>query len=260
MQTIETAQDTARPQRPEAGVIGRIWFVCPLEFGAPLFLRFRRDILEHLSRHPVLSQASCHFALVDATGGEDKVFDELHNFTNTVLLRTAGRMHADNAIVFGLRLLRGTIREEDVVIAVDPRNLSKNAWLDALLRPLLEEGYDSKKLVLLDEGWSRLVWAQSSRAPTVGFRGWFAQFQLKRSEFNQGFRLGIHDIDLPKRSIRLPGSSFGAWMNSLGQRLARVTSSGIVALSLPFVILCWTAVALYLLITPSYAAFWSWLN
>ena len=224
------------------------------------FLNFRKKVLEELGKSEVLRLADVHFAVVDTSGVLSREFQDLHSLSHITLLTTPEPMGADGALVFCLRLLRGTIREEDIVVAADPRLPTEEKWLRALLGPLVDEGYDSRKIVIWGDhkrSSHRNSYPFLRAVPFASFRGWFAQFQLKRAEFNAGFAEGLDSIELPKRIIPRSGTPLTQWWDDMRSLWAlSLPSSRGGRISLPLLVGGLFALAAILRATTSEATEW----
>ena len=191
---------------------------------------------------------------MDHSGGEDSEANHLAALPNTVLVRTPERSSADKATVFGLRALRGTIREEDVVVTLSPQQHEHEENLDLVLHSLLEEVYDPKKIVLVEEK-QFLFRPASETIANAGFRGWFVQFTLRKSEFDEGYFIGL------KKSLGLkklaPGGAVSASAR-LMQLLPHIKRAPLLLLRYGLPASLATVMMILLLLalnTPVYAAF-----
>lgn len=139
------------------------------------------------------------------------------------------------------------------MITLDPDKIEHESNLDLILKPILEEYYDPKKLVLVEE--PRPFGKAPNQVVTfAGFHGWFVQFLMKREEFNPGYKIGLYTVEAARKIIKLrearaaakarartaPPISFASLMGRFGIPLLML-SGGIVFL-------------LLILITPGYAA------
>jgi hypothetical protein len=230
----------------------RIWFFSPIDFNSTEFLKLRRKVLERLAGRAGLEKKTIHFAIVDHSGGIDPEVNHLAALPNTVLVRTPERISADKSVVFGLRALRGTIREEDVVVTLSPKDNNHEKNLDLVLSSILDEIYDPKKIVLV-EGRQNLFKPSAEIIANAGFRGWFVQFTLRKSEFDEGYVVGLKQSPHLKKLVSENTSFSGIenWLPFFKRGPLLLLRYGLPS-SLALVVVL---ILLFALNTPVYAAF-----
>lgn len=254
-------------RRPVAeNLDSRIWFFCPVRFNSESFLRLRKTILRRLVNYPGLEHRTVHFAIVDDSGLLDETAKDLATLPNTVLVRTLDVMGPDHCLVFGLRVLRGTIREEDIIITLDPEKPDHEKHLDLILKPILEDYYDPKKLVVV-EAKAPMIGAVEPAVTFAGFFGWFVQFLLKREAFDLGLKNGLYAVDASRkivsardarRLIRLATKeerrAAGILLKPVATPRPSWVSLFLARFGVPILMFTFGIVFLIILITPSYAS------
>jgi len=136
-----------------------LWVVCPSYDDVDSFTILReriRGVLEESA----LPLAGVEFVLVDDTGGIDPNTQRLQGFGDVTVLGPPFNLGHQRAIVYGVRSLRPSLQESDVVVTLDSDGQDKPEDLPRLLVPLLSND-DLRKVVL--------AW-RSKRRESVIFR------------------------------------------------------------------------------------------
>ena len=94
----------------------RVWIICPYATACDNFVHFREGVLSALERRKGLEQASIHFVVVLDNPTNTENLDKFVSLPSVTILRSPEPVENDRALMFALRSLRGTIREEDLII------------------------------------------------------------------------------------------------------------------------------------------------
>ncbi len=94
-----------------------LWIVTPCYFDVPSFKKLRSDTLACLS--PFSDRYEVKFALIDDTAGLDSSIKELQASSDVRVITPDFNLGHQRAIVFGIRLIRSEIQDQDVVVTMD---------------------------------------------------------------------------------------------------------------------------------------------
>ncbi len=124
----------------------KIHIVTPVYWDTKNFLRLRERIL------PTLAGAGIHadiqFYLIDDAAGLDSSVEFARPLENVHIVSVPFNLGHQRAIVYGLRKLKGTLHDEDIIVTMDSDGEDKPEDLPWLLKALLSPPEDQKKLVL----------------------------------------------------------------------------------------------------------------
>ena len=167
--------------------------------------------------------------------------DKFVSLPSVTILRSPEPVENDRALMFALRSLRGTIREEDLIITAHSEKNRSPSDLQFLLQPLLEETYDSKKVITLNDATN-----------FSAFRGWTVHYGLPEDRFSKGLRNGLRNPSFQRHKAYTPDFSLFAPLKQMSlshwdRRLQKV-------LGFRLLLLFWGVTLLVLLIRPGYAA------
>jgi polyisoprenyl-phosphate glycosyltransferase len=148
-----------------AGV--RIWFLSPVYFDVESYRLLRRNLEAELrAAYPRLEP---RFVVVDDSAGMDPQIQELAESTDTQVLCAPFSLGHQRALVYGLRTLAGSMRDEDLVVTLDADGEDQPSDLLRLLTPLLEDPQGLRRVSLA---------ARTKRRETLSFRVLYFFYKL----------------------------------------------------------------------------------
>lgn len=94
-----------------------LWILIPCYFDVPSFKKLRNETL--VSLKPYSDKYSINFALIDDSAGLDAGIKDLQAFSDVRTITPDFNLGHQRAIVFGIRLLRSEILEQDLLVTMD---------------------------------------------------------------------------------------------------------------------------------------------
>lgn len=184
----------------------RLWFVCPLHFDAKDFLSLRRSLLQKIEGLPELAPASIHFALFVESSVDKTIGHELSSLPEVTVISTADNLSQSKLLADGLRILRGTLREEDVIVSITKEYFNNTRLIAQMVKAVFHNYYNPKRVILgpsaLEKVSSEVEFDseenQVEAQPGIAaFYGWHVQFQLKSDGFDNDFTGALRELKVP---------------------------------------------------------------
>lgn len=189
-------------------------------------MRVRREIFQNLKGISELERATVHFALFADLTVDASVGHELSALPEVTVIRTADRLSFSKALADGLRILRGTLREEDVIVTLTKEYFQESKLIAQMVNAVFAEYYNPKRVILgpMQETKPSLTLASSrlqngeaaldidiaedaaqkeeyseplAQPQIAAFYGWLVQFQLKNEEFDNNFAAALKKLKVP---------------------------------------------------------------
>ncbi len=111
-----------------------LWVVTPCYFDVPSFKKLRSDTLASLNAYS--DKYEINFALIDDTAGLDPSIKDLQTFSNVRIISPDFNLGHQRAIVFGIRLLRPEIQDQDLIITMDSDGEDRPMDLPSMLEAI----------------------------------------------------------------------------------------------------------------------------
>ncbi len=145
----------------------RIWVVCPCFFDTASFRRVREEALVAL--RSAAPNAEVTFVLVDDTAGQDHAVPDVAALPDVQVIAPPYNLGHQGALVYALRRLGDTVRDDDFIVTMDSDGEDQPADLAALLAPLLSDPDNVHKVSLA---------RRTRRHEGLAFKTFYAVFKL----------------------------------------------------------------------------------
>lgn len=121
---------------------------------------------------------------------------ELSTLPDVTVIRTLPDESVSHTFASGLRIIRGTLREEDLIISFTKDYLNDSGLISQLVKAVFAEYYNPKRIVF---GPQKIA----------AFYGWHVQFQLQKEKFTEEFWSTLASLNLPSTNLsRIELSAF----------------------------------------------------
>ena len=147
----------------------RLWIVAPCYHDVASFTILRQRTLEALRDSARFGGVPIQFVVVDDSGGSDEEVDSLRDLDDVCVITPPFNLGHQRALVCGLRLIEGELRDEDLVVTMDADGQDRPEDLERLLSPLVDAEHRRGTLVLA---------RRTHRPETASFRALYLLFRL----------------------------------------------------------------------------------
>ncbi len=114
-----------------------LWILSPCYFDVPSFKKLRSDTLASLISYS--DKYDIKFALIDDSAGLDAGIKDLQAFSDVRIITPDFNLGHQRAIVFGIRLLRSEIHEQDLLVTMDSDGEDRPIDLPPMIQALGED-------------------------------------------------------------------------------------------------------------------------
>ena len=116
----------------------RLWFVTPVYRDVESFLQLRAAITDELAGHDVATSET-RFVVVDDSAGVDVEMGQLDSLDDVTVLTPPFNLGHQRGIVFGLRTIKRSLRDTDLVVTMDADGEDRPEDVPRLLEVLVQE-------------------------------------------------------------------------------------------------------------------------
>ena len=162
--------------RPAAGTLGSgvpegatLWFVSPVYLDTEAFAILRRNVLRCVAADADLARWAVRFVVMDDTAGADPQVAGLAALPDVTVVEPPFNLGHQRGIVYALRTVSAEMHEADIVVTLDADGEDRPEDLPRLLRPLLDEGRNNRKVAIA---------LRTKRRESATFRVMYLAFRL----------------------------------------------------------------------------------